>query len=134
MVLLSGWTALQDHALQFAEDAASIDKVDDPAALAARNMMIARYYIDKHDHIAAINRFKGVVTECPTCPEVEEALAGLTETYLTLGIDREAQIAAAVLVRKFPGGRWSLQASDALRAAGLEPAENEKSWISCALK
>jgi hypothetical protein len=40
----------------------------------------------------------------------------------------------AVLDRKFSTSHWSVEAHDALKAAGLEPVENEKSWISKALK
>ena len=65
---------------------------------------------------------------------VEEALWLVTEASLALGLDTEAQTATAVLRRKFPNGRWSAEAYDSLRAAGLQPAEDAKSWISRALQ
>ncbi|MDP1910647.1 MAG: outer membrane protein assembly factor BamD, partial [Hyphomicrobium sp.] len=63
--------------------------------LAAQEMNVGRYYMDKNNHIAAINRFKTVVTEYQTTAHVEEALYRLTVAYLSLGIAPEAQNAAA---------------------------------------
>jgi hypothetical protein len=45
-------------------------------------------------------------------------------------MNSEAQTAVAVLGRKFANSYWFAQARDALKLAGLEPIENEKSWIS----
>jgi len=74
------------------------------------------------------------VTRFQTSRHVEEALARLVQIYLALDIPAEAQTVAAVLVRKFPNGRWSAEARDALKAAGLEPAENENSGMSRPVK
>jgi hypothetical protein len=41
----------------------------------------------------------------------------------------EAQCAVAVLQRKFPDSPWSRPALEALKSAGLEPAEDQKNWI-----
>src|SRR6201987_5641804 len=46
--------------------------------LAGREMAVGRYYMDKRDYTAAINRFKTVVTQYQTTRHVEEALARLT--------------------------------------------------------
>jgi outer membrane protein assembly factor BamD (BamD/ComL family) len=53
---------------------------------------------------------------------------------LALGLKPEAQCAVAVLQRKFPDSPWSHQAIDALKSAGLEPAEDQKSCISPAFE
>src|ERR1700685_100460 len=47
--------------------------------LAGREMSIGRFYMQRHDYTAAINRFKIVVTQYQTTRHVEEALARLTE-------------------------------------------------------
>src|SRR3954470_23386792 len=65
--------------------------------LAGKEMDVGRYYLLKKDYIAAINRFKTVVTQYQTTRHVEEALARLTEAYMAIGIVGEAQTAAAVL-------------------------------------
>lgn len=98
--------------------------------LAAKEMTIGRYYLRKKDFTGAINRFKIVVTHYQTTRHVEEALLRLTEAYMALGIVGEAQTAAAVLGHNFPDSRWYTYAYRLVRSRGLEPAENEGSWIS----
>jgi outer membrane protein assembly factor BamD len=97
-------------------------------------MEVARYYSGRGDYDAAINRLHIIVTRFATSQYVEEALAHLAESYLAVGLSTEAQTAVAVLGRKFPNGRWSAEARNALRAAGLEPIEDARSWISQAFK
>jgi len=74
--------------------------------LAGKEMNVGRYYMDKRDYTAAINRFKTVVTQYQTTRHVEEALARLTEAYMAIGIVGEAQTAAAVLGHNFPDSKW----------------------------
>ena len=54
--------------------------------LAGREMSVGRYYMEKRNYTAAINRFKTVVTQYQTTRHVEEALARLTEAYMAIGI------------------------------------------------
>src|SRR5215470_16781839 len=70
--------------------------------LAGKEMDTARYYQKRREYIAAINRFKVVITQYQTTRHVEEALMRLTESYMSLGIVNEAQTAAAVLGHNFP--------------------------------
>src|SRR3979490_672037 len=102
--------------------------------LAGREMNVGRYYMDKRDYAAAINRFKTVVTQYQTTRHVEEALARLTEAYMAIGIVGEAQTAAAVLGHNFPDSRWYKDAYNLVKAGGLEPSENQGSYISRAFK
>ncbi len=102
--------------------------------LAGREMNIGRYYMGKRDYTAAINRFKTVVTQYQTTRHVEEALARLTEAYMAIGIVGEAQTAAAVLGHNFPDSRWYKDAYNLVKSGGLEPSENQGSWISRAFK
>jgi len=98
--------------------------------LAAKEMTIGRYYLNKKDFTGAINRFKIVVTRYQTTRHVEEALTRLTESYMALGVVGEAQTAAAVLGHNFPGSRWYADAYRLVKLGGLEPEENKGSWIS----
>jgi outer membrane protein assembly factor BamD len=102
--------------------------------LAGREMNVGRYYMDKRDYTAAINRFKIVVTQYQTTRHVEEALFRLTEAYMSIGIVGEAQTAAAVLGHNFPDSRWYKDAYNLVKAGGVEPSENEGSYISRAFK
>jgi outer membrane protein assembly factor BamD len=102
--------------------------------LAARDMMIGRYYMERRDYTGAINRFKVVVTRYQTTRHVEEALLRLTEAYLSLGIVGEAQTSAAVLGHNFPESRWYKDAYALVQQRGLQPSENRDSWISQAFR
>ena len=102
--------------------------------LAGKEMTVGRYYMEKRDYTAAINRFKAVVTQYQTTRHVEEALARLTEAYMAIGIVGEAQTAAAVLGHNFPDSRWYKDAYNLVKSGGLEPSENQGSYISRAFK
>ena len=97
-------------------------------------MDTARYYQKRRDYIAAINRFKVVITQYQTTRHVEEALMRLTETYMSLGIVKEAQTAAAVLGHNFPDSPWYKDAYRMVRGGGFEPNEDQGSWISKAFR
>lgn len=102
--------------------------------IAGKEMEVARYYLKKRDYTAALNRFKIVVTQYQTTRHVEEALMRLAEVYMTLGIVHEAQTAAAVLGHNFPDSRWYKDAYTLVKTGGLEPREDQGSWISKAFK
>ena len=102
--------------------------------LAGKEMDIGRYYLRKKDYTGAINRFKVVVTKYQTTRHVEEALMRLTESYMALGIVDEAQTAAAVLGHNFPDSQWYKHAYALVKTGGVEPKENQGSWISRAFK
>ena len=121
---------------QYLIAASHYDQIPDTSRdqLAGKEMSIGRYYMEKRDYTAAINRFKTVVTQYQTTRHVEEALARLTEAYMAIGIVGEAQTAAAVLGHNFPDSRWYKDAYNLVKSGGLEPAENQGSYISRAFK
>jgi len=98
--------------------------------LAGKEMEIGRYYLKRHDYIAAINRFRVVVERYQTTTHTPEALERLTEAYMALGIQTEAQTAAAILGYNYPGSEWYEDSYALLAGYGLEPVENKDSWIS----
>ena len=98
--------------------------------LAAKEMEVGRYYLQKRNYTAAINRFRDVVSRYQTTRHVEEALMRLTEGYMALGITSEAQTAAAVLGHNFPDSQWYKDAFALLKTGGLEPREEAGSWLS----
>ena len=102
--------------------------------LAAKEVAIGRYYMEKRDFSGAINRFKTVVTRYQTTRHVEEALARLTECYMSIGIVGEAQTAAAILGHNFPDSRWYKDAYNLVKSGGVEPRENKGSWMSKAFR
>lgn len=103
--------------------------------LAGKEMAVGRYYMQRRDFTAAINRFKLVVTQYQTTRHVEEALARLTEAYMSIGVVSEAQTAAAVLGHNFPDSPWYKDAYNLVKSGGGgEPAENKDSYISKAFR
>lgn len=98
--------------------------------LAGKEMQIGRYYQERREYLAAVNRFRTVVQDYQTTRHVEEALLRLTESYLALGLTSEAQTAAAVLGHNFPDSEWYKDAYALLGKGGLEPSENRGSWMS----
>ena len=102
--------------------------------LAGKEMEVGRYYLERDDNLAAINRFRRVVEDYQTTRHVEEALFRLTESYYALGVTQEAQTAAAVLGHNFPDSRWYRDAYSLLSSGGYEPDETKSSWISRAFE
>jgi outer membrane protein assembly factor BamD len=114
---------------RYAEDAKRRLKLSKDM-IAASEMNVGRYYQKKGNYLAAINRFKTVVTDYQQTSHVEEALMRLTECYMALGIVNEAETAAAVLGHNFPESRWYKDSYDLLKSGGTAPREDTGSWIS----
>jgi outer membrane protein assembly factor BamD len=98
--------------------------------LAGKEMQVGRYYLERKEYLAAIQRFRVVVEQYSNTNQVEEALARLTETYYRMGIVEEAQTAAAVLGRNYPDSQWYDDSYKLLQSSGVQPRENKGSWIS----
>ncbi len=93
----------------FAADAKiKLDLVNDH--LAGKEMTIGRYYERSGKWLAATLRFRNVVDNYQTTSHAPEALYRLVEGYLALGVDDEAQKAAAVLQNNYPGSEWYARA------------------------
>lgn len=118
---------------EYAEDARNKIQVTQDQ-LAGKEMEIGRFYLERDDNLAAINRFRVVVEDYQTTRHVEEALFRLTESYYALGLTQEAQTAAAVLGHNFPESRWYKDAYALLQTGGFSPEESKSSWISRAFK
>ncbi len=98
--------------------------------LAGYELTVGRYYMKKQNFAAAINRFREVLFKYQDTRESEEALERLTEAYLAIGVNQEAQTAAAVLGHNFPNSPWYREALDRLKGEGLSPQDHADSWIS----
>jgi outer membrane protein assembly factor BamD len=101
--------------------------------LAGKEMEVGRYYLRKKAYVASINRFKTVVQKYQTTSQTPEALYRLTEAYYALGVQSEAQTAAAVLGHNYPNSQWYKDAYSLLQTGGIAPEENKQSWISKAV-
>lgn len=102
--------------------------------LAGKEMEVGRYYLKHKNYVAALNRFKTVVKNYQTSSQIEEALMRLTEAYMAMGITSEAQTATAILGHNYPASPWYKDAYALLQSGGLEPREDEGSWLSSVWK
>lgn len=90
---------------KYAKDAAlKIDLTTDH--LAGKEMEIGRYYQDRKQYQAAINRFQRVVEQYQTTTHLPEALHRMTESFLALGLVDEARRTAAILGHNYPNSSW----------------------------
>ena len=74
--------------------------------LAGKEMYIGRYYLKQSAFLAAINRFRLVVTDYQNTSHTPEALHRIVEAYISLGLIEEAKITASVLGHNFPDSEW----------------------------
>lgn len=89
--------------------------------LAGKEMAIGRYYLKRGEMVAAISRFRTVVEQYQTTSHVPEALHRLVEAYLSLGVIKEAQAAAAVLGHNYPGSEWYEDSYAMMKEYGAKP-------------
>jgi outer membrane protein assembly factor BamD len=105
---------------EYAKDARlKLDMVHDQ--LAGKEMAIGRYYLNDQQPLAAIGRFRNVITTYQTTSHASEALYRLVEANLMLGLVDEAQRNAAVLGYNYPGDRWYAQAYKLMAQKGAAP-------------
>lgn len=98
--------------------------------LAGKEMQVGRYYLRHDDTLAAINRFRFVVTDYQTTSHVPEALHRLVEAYLKLGITEEANRYAAVLGHNFPNSSWYRDSYKLMTGVGsqkIKPSDGKSS-------
>ena len=81
-----------------------LDLIND--ILAAKEMYVGRYYVDKKKWIPAINRFREVVDKYETTIYVEEALYRLVEVHYLLGLKNEAEKYAKLLGYNYQSSTW----------------------------
>tara|TARA_Y100000590_G_scaffold422923_1_gene528169 strand:+ start:4507 stop:5337 length:831 start_codon:yes stop_codon:yes gene_type:complete len=74
--------------------------------LAAKEISIARFYMQTEKWIPALNRLKVVTEKYENTIFVEEALHRLVEVYYRLGLIDEAKQAAAILGYNYKAGDW----------------------------
>ena len=90
---------------EFAEDAIfKLNLINE--ILAAKEMYLGRYYLDRKKWIPAINRFRIVIDDYDTTIYVEEAIHRLVEIYYTIGIESEAKKYANLLGYNYQSSDW----------------------------
>ena len=92
-------------ASEFAIDASfKLNLIED--VIASKEMYLGRHYIKKGKWIAAMNRFKVVISEYDQTVFVEEALHRLVEINYNLGLIEESQKYAKILGYNYLSSKW----------------------------
>lgn len=100
------------------------------ASLAAKEMEVGRYYLKQGYYTSAINRFRIVVEDFQTTSQTPEALYRLVESYLSLGLTTEAQLAGAVLEKQYQSTNWHNESLILLSSSGLMPNVVGNNWLA----
>jgi outer membrane protein assembly factor BamD len=96
--------------------------------IAGKEMEVGRYYLKRGHYLAAVNRFRVVIENYQTTAHTPEALHRLVESYLSLGLEREARVSAAVLGKNFVGSDWYAASYSLLEGRDLRPATEDDAW------
>jgi len=74
--------------------------------LAAKELYVAKYYIQTQKWIPAINRLKFIIKDYSETIFIEEALHRLVEVYYRVGLVEEAKAVAAILGYNYNSSEW----------------------------
>ena len=77
--------------------------------LAAKELYVAKYYIETKKWIPAINRLKIIIKDYDETVFIEEALHRLVEVYYMIGLEDEAKSTAALLGYNYNSSEWYQQ-------------------------
>ena len=101
-----------------------IDLIND--TLAAKEMYLGRYYLDKKKWIPAINRFKTILNDYETTEYAAEALHRLVEVYYMIGLKDEAKKYAKLLGYNYQSSKWYEQSYIIFNAKYKKVDRNKK--------
>ena len=94
--------------------------------LASKEMYIGKYYLKRKKWVAAINRFKNILSDYETTVYVEEALHRLVETYYIIGLVDEAEKYASVLGYNYQSSQWYEQSYKIFNESYVTSADIKK--------
>ena len=93
--------------------------------LAAKQIYIAKYYIQTQKWIPAINRLKVIINDYEETIFIEEALHRLVEVYYNLGLIVEAEKTAKILGYNYNSSQWYENSYSLLNK---DYKKEQKSW------
>ncbi len=93
--------------------------------LAAKELYVAKFYIETQKWIPAIRRLKNIVENYNETVFIEEALHRLVEVYYKVGLESEAKAAAAILGYNYNSSEWYQQSYKILNKEYVKPPLNK---------
>lgn len=97
--------------------------------LAGKEMEIGRYYLNRGEVNAAVNRFRTVIKDYQTTTHVPEALHRLVEAYLTFGLKDQALRVASVLGYNYPGSKWYEDSFALMDPDQRKQLQDNRGWV-----
>ena len=97
--------------------------------LAYKEIDVGRFYLKKQNYFAAIGRFRHLIENYPQSSYIPEALHRLVEAYLTVGLQKEAQTAAAILGYNFTDNEWYSRSYRLLQQRNIPPSPESTGWL-----
>jgi len=74
--------------------------------IAAKHLNIAMFYYKEKKYLAALNRYKIIIEEYSKSKFTPEALFRMVEIYYHLGMAKEAEKTASVILYNYPKSKW----------------------------
>ncbi len=93
--------------------------------LAAKELYVAKFYIDVQKWVPAINRLKKIVKDYDQTIFVEEALHRLVEIHYHIGLENEAKKYASVLGYNYNSSEWFEQSYKVLNKNYVSPKKEK---------
>ncbi len=93
--------------------------------LAGKEMAIGRFYLKRGHYNAALSRFRIVLEAYDQSNQTPEALFRMSEGYLALGLDEEAERSAAVLAYNYPDSVWTSRVYHMVDTPETDPDESQ---------
>ena len=95
--------------------------------LAAKELYVAKHYIQSQKWVPAINRLRKIVDEYEETIFIEEALHRLVEIYYKIGLVEEAKAAATLLGYNYNSSKWYEQSYKIInKTYKIENPKNKK--------
>lgn len=86
--------------------------------LAQMHLFVGQFYYRRGSYLAAAHRFELIMQTYPNSPIAPEALYFLAKSYHDLGADDWARDHLALLIKKYPGGRYENEGKSLLASLG----------------
>ncbi len=93
--------------------------------LAAKELYVAKFYIDVQKWVPAINRLKKIVKDYDQTIFVEEALHRLVEIHYHIGLENEAKKYASILGYNYNSSEWFEQSYKVLNKNYVSPKKEK---------
>ena len=87
--------------------------------LVGQQLNVGKYYLKRNNPTAAMRRFKKIKTSTKVSSFLPEVSYRLIESFLVIGLFKEALSEMKYMRKKFPASNWTIEASNLISNSGL---------------